>query len=195
MPEKLSIRPLIISVLCAGLALAVLYVILRAPVHAPKPPNSLPFLVLATSPKAVPSVAFSDAAGRRHALSEFRGRTVLLNLWAPWCVPCLRELPALVRLSKALPPPKLTVIAVDVGRGGPADARSFLAEHGAAVLPVYVDSDIALVRAFGAYGLPLTVMIDPSGREIARSVGAGAWDAPDAVAYLKQLALASGGNR
>jgi thiol-disulfide isomerase/thioredoxin len=188
MPEKLSIRPLILAVLCAGLALAVLYVILRAPVHAPKPPDSLPFLVLATSPKAVPSVAFSDAAGRRHALSEFRGRTVLLNLWAPWCVPCVRELPALTGLSRSIPATKLTVIAVDVGRGGADDARTFLAEHGASALTVYVDSDIALVRAFGAYGLPLTVVIDPRGREIARSVGPGQWDASDAVAYMKSLA-------
>jgi len=188
MPEKLSVRPLILAVLCAGLALAVLYVILSAPVHAPKPPDSLPRLVLAASPKAAPSVAFSDAAGRRHALSEFRGRTVLLNLWAPWCAPCVRELPALARLSRSIPPSKLLVVAVDVGRGGPDDARAFLAGHGASALSVYIDSDIALVRAFGAYGLPLTVVIDPAGREIARSVGPGDWSAPDAVAYLKQLA-------
>ena len=187
MPVKLSVRPLILIALCAGLALAVLYVILRAPVHAPKPPDSLPHLVLAKAPKAAPSVAFSDAAGRRHALSEFRGRTVLLNLWAPWCAPCVRELPALAGLSKSAPAAKLAVIAVDVGRGGPDDARTFLAEHGASALTVYVDSDIALVRAFGAYGLPLTVVIDPAGREIARSVGPGDWDAPDAVTYIKTL--------
>jgi thiol-disulfide isomerase/thioredoxin len=133
-------------------------------------------------------VAFSDTAGHRHALSEFRGRTVLLNLWAPWCAPCVRELPALAKLSRSVPASKLTVIAVDVGRGGPEDARAFLSEHGASALSVYVDSDIALVRAFGAYGLPLSVVIDPQGREIARSVGPGDWGAPDAVAYLRTLA-------
>ena len=188
MPVKLSVRPLILAVLSAGLALAVLYVILSAPVHAPGPPESLSRLALAKTPKTVPSVAFSDSEGRRHVLSEFRGRTVLLNLWAPWCAPCVRELPALAKLSERVPPSKLTVIAVDVGRGGADDARSFLAEHGASALSVYVDSDIALVRAFGAYGLPLSVVIDPEGREIARSVGPGEWDAPEAIAYMKTLA-------
>jgi thiol-disulfide isomerase/thioredoxin len=120
-------------------------------------------------------------------LSEFRGRTVLLNLWAPWCAPCVRELPALAKLSRSIPPSKLVVIAVDVGRGGRDDARTFLAEHGASALVVYVDSDIALVRAFGAYGLPLSVVIDAQGREIARSIGPGEWDAPDAIAYMKRL--------
>ncbi len=195
MPVKLSVRPLIIAVLCAGLALAVLYVILSAPVHAPKPPDSLPRLVLAKSPQSVPLVAFSDGAGRRHALSEFKGRVVLLNLWAPWCAPCVRELPALAMLSRSLPAEKLRVIAVDVGRGGPEDARRFLSEHHASALAVYVDSDIALVRAFGAYGLPLSVIIDAKGREIARSIGPGEWDAPDAVAYMRRLAVASNGDR
>lgn len=188
MPVKLSVRPLILAVLCAGLALVVLYVILLAPVHAPAPPESLSRLALAKTAKTVPSVAFTDATGKRHELSEFRGRTVLLNLWAPWCAPCVRELPALAKLSRSIPASKLMVVAVDVGRGGPDDARTFLAEHGASALAVYVDSDIALVRAFGAYGLPLSVVIDPSGREIARSVGPGEWGAPDAVAFMKKLA-------
>lgn len=190
MPVTLSgVRPLILPIaLLAALALAVLYVILAGPVHAPKPPASLPHLTLAKSPQIVPSVAFSDAAGKRHLLAEFRGRTILLNLWAPWCAPCLRELPALAELSRSMPPAKFAVVAVYVGRNGAGDAKSFLAEHGAAGLPVYVDTDIALVRAFDAYGLPLTVIIDPQGREIARSLGPGEWDATDAVAYMKTLA-------
>jgi hypothetical protein len=99
----------------------------------------------------------------------------------------VRELPALARVKAAVPKDRLSVVAVDVGRGTPADARSFLDAHGARALDAYVDSNIALLRAFGAYGLPLTVLIDPQGREIARSVGPAAWDAPDAIAWFKAL--------
>jgi hypothetical protein len=99
----------------------------------------------------------------------------------------VRELPALANLSRALPAKDFAVVAVDVGRDEPADARAFLAAHGAGALTLYLDADITLVRKFRAYGLPLSVLIDAKGREIARAEGAQDWDAPDAVAYLRSV--------
>lgn len=137
-------------------------------------------------PVPIPAVAFSDATGARHNLSEFRGRYLLLNLWATWCAPCVKELPALSHLQSAIGSQKLTVVPVNVGRDNAADTAKFLKHHHAA-LPVYIDTNSAFLHAFGAYGLPLTVLIDPQGRETARAIGAVRWDAPESIAYFKSL--------
>ncbi|HEX4302709.1 MAG TPA: TlpA disulfide reductase family protein [Rhizomicrobium sp.] len=174
------------AALITAAALFILYGMQGKPVHADAgPPAALAPFALAKAP--VPQVAVSDATGARLSLASFKGHYVLLNLWATWCAPCVRELPALAHLKTALGKSGVQVIAVDVGRGTPAEARSFLDAHDAKSLDAYVDSNIALLRAFGAYGLPLTVLIDPQGREIGRSVGPAAWDAPDAIAWFKSL--------
>jgi thiol-disulfide isomerase/thioredoxin len=157
-------------------------------VHADTaPPAALAPFALAARPAPVPQVAIGDSRGARLSLAAFKGRYVLLNLWAPWCAPCVKELPALARLKAAIPQQQIVVVAVDVGRGSAADARRFLDGHDARALDTYVDTNIALLRAFGAYGLPLTILIDPSGREIGRAVGPAAWDSKDAVDYFRAL--------
>ena len=149
------------------------------------PPASLAALKLQNPQKAAPQVAFSDAGGRRFALSDFKGRYVLLNLWATWCGPCVAELPALATLSRHAP--GLRVIAVDVGRDTPAQADAFLKSHKAGRLGTFVDTDITMVRKFGAYGLPMTVLIDPKGNVIAKAEGPAEWATPEAVAYFKHI--------
>jgi thiol-disulfide isomerase/thioredoxin len=184
---------LIAAVAVAILAgMVVLYGMRSGAVHAPAaPPASLARLVPAKQPAAVAAVAFTGADGSRHTISEFKGHYVLLNLWAVWCAPCVKELPALAKLQASLPKGQLAVVPVDVARGTPADAAAFLKSHGAGSLPAYIDSDLTLMRAFGAYGLPLTVLIDDKGREIARAVGPADWDAPDAIDYFKALTAKS----
>ncbi len=154
------------------------------------PPAELAPFTADQSPLALPPVAFNDSTGKLVSLTGFRGRYVLLNLWAPWCAPCVRELPSLAKLKSALPPGRFEVIAVDVGRDTAADARSFLDAHDAKALATYVDSKLALLRAFGAYGLPLTVLIDPQGREIGRALGPATWDSPESIDYFRTLAAA-----
>jgi thiol-disulfide isomerase/thioredoxin len=160
------------------------------PVHeAPAgPPSALAPFTLAAKPAAVPQVAVSDASGARLSLASFKGKYVLLNLWATWCGPCVKELPALAKLKSAAASANFAVVAVDVGRNTTGEARSFLDAHDAKALDTYVDSNIALLRAFNAFGLPLTVLIDPQGREIGRAVGPAQWDNKDAIAYFKGLA-------
>lgn len=142
-------------------------------------------------PVAVPAVAFTDAHGTQKSLVAYRGQYVLLNLWATWCGPCVKELPALAKLQAAVPATKLRVLTVNVGHGSAVDTASFLRVHGAASLPVLVDSDSSFIRNFGAYGLPLSVLIDPQGREIARAEGPADWDAAAAIAYFRSLTHAS----
>ena len=165
--------------------LAVLYWMMASTVHAP--PASLDPLKLTNPPKPVPSVAISGPGGKLTNLRDFKGRYVLLNLWAPWCGPCVKELPALAALAKALPPGRFVVVPVDVGREGQADAQEFLAGHGAATLQTYVDPNAVLLRGFGGYGLPLTILIDPEGNEVARAEMPPNWAAPESVAYLREL--------
>ena len=136
--------------------------------------------------KPVPLVSFTDASGRAHSLTEFHGRYVLLNLWATWCAPCVRELPALSNLQAAVGTRTLEVLPVNVGRGTAPETAAFLKSN-KANLPVYLDTKNTFLRAFGAFGLPLTVLIDPQGREIARASGAVRWGAGDAVSYFKAL--------
>jgi thiol-disulfide isomerase/thioredoxin len=181
------LSPWIVAAAAAAFAVvAVLYVILMRDVHASKP-ASLAALAEDQTPQAIPEVAFTDASGARRTLAAFKGRYVLLNLWATWCSPCVTELPALARLQAALPTAKLLVVTVNVGRTSAADTAAFLKAHGAGSLPVYLDSNIALIRAFGAVGMPLSVLIDPQGREIARASGPADWDDAAAIAYFKSL--------
>jgi thiol-disulfide isomerase/thioredoxin len=177
---------LAVPALLAGLAF--LYVILDQAVHAP--PAALPRLER-EEPKTLPAITFTDPAGAVHSLAEFRGRTVLLNLWGTWCAPCVRELPALAHLSAEISAKRLVVVAVALPPGDATRARTFLGDHGANNLAAYFDNRSMFLRSFRAYGLPVTILIDPEGREVARAVGAQEWDSKDAVEYLKDMA--SGG--
>jgi len=170
----------------AAVLLAVLYWKTGSTVHAPPP--SLAPLRLTEPAKPAPTLVFAGAGGKLHGLGEFRGRLVLLNLWATWCAPCVQELPALAKLEASLPPGRFVVVAVDVGRDEPGDAAAFLKAHGAGGLAAYVDANAAMLRAFGAYGLPMSVLIDANGREIARAEGPADWSAPDSIAWFKRTA-------
>jgi thiol-disulfide isomerase/thioredoxin len=185
-----SIAILAAIVVVAGAAL--LYGIRLVGVHASSaPPAELAQLVPAKTPQAVPDVAFMGQDGSRHSLAEFKGKYVLLNLWAVWCAPCVKELPALAKLKTSVPGGQFDVVAVDVARGTPQDAKTFLDGHGASKLATYIDPQLTLMRAFGAYGLPLTILIDDKGREVARAVGPAEWDAPESIDYFKALAAKS----
>ncbi len=168
--------------------MGVLYVIHASTVHASnKPPPDLARLVLQQNSAVTPLVGFGQADGKRDTLASFRGHYVLLNLWATWCAPCVRELPQLARLKSALP--GLTVVAVNVGREKVAQTAAFLQTHDAGNLPVYVDSDAALIRAFQIQGLPFSVLLDPNGREIARASGPCEWATKASVSYLRSLTV------
>lgn len=170
-----------------AIAAIALYVIHAIPVHdGGQPPAPLSKLVLDRQPKIIPAAAFFDDKGRRLSLATFRGRPVLLNLWATWCAPCVSELPALARLQHAMP--GITILAVSEGRENVGETSAFLKAHGASALNVYVDSNHAFLAALGAFGLPLSALIDARGRERARAMGPAQWDDPEAIAWLRAFA-------
>jgi thiol-disulfide isomerase/thioredoxin len=176
-----------LALLVAGGAASVLYVIHASAVHAGnKPPPDLARLILQQNPMSAPAVGFTGPDGNRVTLASFRGQTVILNLWATWCAPCVRELPQLAQVQSALP--GVAVVAVNVGRDKTAETAAFLKSHGAGGLAAYVDTDAALIRAFNTEGLPFSVIVDPKGHAIARAVGPCEWGTPSAIAYLRILA-------
>jgi thiol-disulfide isomerase/thioredoxin len=179
-------KKIIISLaVIAAVALGVLYGKGLLSVHQGlTPPASLAVLVLEKQPKPAPAVDFVDQAGTRHALETFRGRYVLLNLWATWCGPCVNELPSLARLAKFAP--GVRVLAVD-WREKPGAVGAFLKSHDAGALPTLVDDTGAVMRGVKAYGLPMTVLIDPKGNIVARAAGPADWGTPEAVAYFKRI--------
>jgi thiol-disulfide isomerase/thioredoxin len=168
---------------------AVLYGIIGRDVHATaKPPAVLDKLKLTEGRPAAPDIGFVDSMGKPFKLADFHGRYVLVNLWATWCAPCINELPELARLQKELPQDRITVVPVDVLERLDAEKLSeFLMMHRADGLPVYIDRDRATQRGFIANELPLTVLIDAQGREVARAAGGQKWDDPASSAYLKAI--------
>ncbi len=186
-------RTRLFATLAAGLATvalgAVLYGIIGRDVHATSsPPAVLDKLKLTDGRPAAPDIGFTDATGRPLKLADFRGRYVLVNLWATWCGPCINELPELARLQKELPQDRITVVPVDVlEKLDAAKLGEFLKMHQADGLPVYIDNDRATQRGFIANELPLTVLIDAEGREVARAAGGQKWDDPASAAYLKAI--------
>ena len=167
---------------------AVLYVNSGRTVHAgSEPPAVLDKLKLVDN-AAAPDAAFIDAEGKTVKLADFRGRYVLLNLWATWCGPCITELPELAKLNAELPQDRMTVVPIDMLEKVEAEKLSaFLAMHDAGGLPVYMDREFSVQRGFAANELPLTILIDAEGRVVAKAAGAQKWDDPASVAYFKAI--------
>lgn len=154
-------------------------------------PDALSKLVAVDQPRRLPAAAFFDVRGERLSLASFDGHYVLLNLWATWCGPCVRELPALARLQQAVP--ALRIVAVSEGRENAADTARFLKAHGAGALHVYTDPDHAFLAALGVVGLPLSVLMDSKGLEQAKAEGPAEWDDPQAITYMRTLAAGRSG--
>jgi len=133
----------------------------------------------------VPDLAFKDAQGRDRTLAEWRGRSVLLNLWATWCVPCRREMPALDALQAKLGGPDFEVVAVNIDTRNPEKPLAFLRDVGINHLAYYTDPSARvfedLKTAGKAFGMPTTLIVDRNGCEIANMAGPAEWASDDGI--------------
>ena len=132
-----------------------------------------------------PGTAFADDTGRSVSLADFRGRVVLVNLWATWCQPCIREMPALDRLAAAMKGTDFAVVLISQDRGGAHVVGPFLQQLGLKVLQTYLDPKSAVGQAFAVRGLPTSILIDRDGTELGRLEGAEEWDGAAAQALLR----------
>jgi len=148
---------------------------------------------VAKSPLKVPELAFHDASGQALTLEHWRGRMVLLNLWATWCVPCRKEMPALDALEQRLGGPGFEVVAINIDTRDPDKPKAFLKEVGVEKLAYYADPDAKTfqdLKAVGrAFGMPTTLLVDPKGCELGAIAGPAEWASDDAVKLI-QAALA-----
>jgi thiol-disulfide isomerase/thioredoxin len=140
-----------------------------------------------SEPKPAPELTFLDAQGNEVSLADFRGKVVILNLWATWCAPCRREMPSLDRLQAAHGDDGLQVLPLSLDRGEIDKIETFYDEVGLPNLGIYHDPQAAAGRAFGAYGLPTTIVIDREGREIGRLLGPAEWDSEEALALVQAV--------
>lgn len=142
--------------------------------------------------RSVPEIQFQDGSGRARTLAEFRGKVVLLNLWATWCAPCREEMPSLDRLQTRLGGPDFEVVALSIDQQGVPAVRKFYDELGIKALQLYNDPSAQAGFKLATRGLPTTLIIDRTGREVGRRVGPAEWDAPKMVEELRGMVEASG---
>ncbi|HEX3502866.1 MAG TPA: TlpA disulfide reductase family protein [Xanthobacteraceae bacterium] len=152
---------------------------------APLAQGEVAAFAVAKTPFRVPNVAFKDAQGHERNLADWHGRTVLLNLWATWCVPCRREMPALDALQAKLGGAGFDVVAVNIDTRDPQKPLKFLKDENITHLAYYADDSAHafedLKAAGKAFGMPTTLIIDPSGCEIGNMAGPAEWASADGV--------------
>ena len=145
-------------------------------------------LIVHDGPQAVSDAAFDLADDEGTAtLSDYREKYVLVNFWATWCAPCRKEMPQLNALQKEFGGDHFEVLTIATGRNSPDGITKFFAEAGIDSLPRHQDPKQALASQMGIFGLPITVLIDPEGREIARLRGDAKWDSDSAKDIIKAL--------
>jgi thiol-disulfide isomerase/thioredoxin len=133
-----------------------------------------------------PATSFVDLTGSEVSLAQFTGKIVLVNLWATWCEPCLREMPSLERLQSRLGD-KIVVVAISEDRGGSKTVEPFIGKLGLKSVKIYLDPKSAMERAFKVQGLPTSFLIDREGRVLGRVEGAAEWDKPKLLGILKSF--------
>ena len=137
------------------------------------------------APAPLPDITFQDASGNDVTLSSFKGRTVLLNLWATWCQPCREEMPALNRLQQALGSDKFEVVALSLDRNGYEASRKFLNDLKANDVKLYADPTTKQGLALRLVGMPTTILINKDGLEVGRLAGPAVWDSDDAKKLIE----------
>lgn len=132
-----------------------------------------------------PEITLETATGRTLSVADFRGRFILLNIWATWCPPCVKEMPSLDRLQAMKGDSSFEVVALSIDRQGLEVVEPFFRRTGIANLTVYLDRRAGSMSVLKVTGLPTTLLIDPAGREIARWAGAKEWDHAASVAEIE----------
>ena len=144
---------------------------------------------IASEPKRLPELTFTGADGKPRALADFQGKTILLNLWATWCVPCRKEMPALDALQAKLGSDRFEVVAVNIDTRNLDKPKAWLQEVGITKLGYYADPSAKVfqdLKAIGkAFGMPTTLLIDPQGCELGALAGPAEWASDDAIKLIE----------
>ena len=174
-------------------AIVIMFALLARPeARADDPmPTELKGFVASAPGKAAPDIGVADQTEQKVDLSSFRGRIVLVNFWATWCEPCVKEMPALDALQTRFAGQPFSVMAISEDRGGLPVVRKYYDEHGLDGLDIYLDPHGEAGRAFGIRGLPTTILLDRDGNELGRIEGAVEWDASAVAAQMEKFLAAA----
>lgn len=142
-------------------------------------------MVIHAAPVDLPAVTLVDLGDAPQDLTQFRGRWTLVNFWATWCAPCRAEMPSIGRLAQELP--DLQVVLIATGRNPVPQIIRFTEEVGVSSLPQLRDPKMALSSQIGILGLPVTIILNPQGQEVARMIGDAEWDTPEALALIDAM--------
>jgi len=149
-------------------------------------------MVAAREPLSLQTIAFKGADGQPLSVAKFAGKTVLLNLWATWCVPCREEMPALNALQKEMGSDTFEVVAVNIDTGDDEKPKAFRSDNGIDTLGYYRDNTMGVFNALKkqglAFGLPVTLLLDGKGCLVSAMNGPAAWDSDDAKGLIKAAA-------
>ncbi|MBV1867023.1 MAG: TlpA family protein disulfide reductase [Marinosulfonomonas sp.] len=152
--------------------------------------GTLKKLVFLSEAKPVSQIAFFDPEGGEHKLSDWQGKYVLLNFWATWCAPCRKEMPGLEEIQAEFGGDTFEVVPIATGRNALPGIRRFFKEVGVENLPILLDPKQKLARDMAVLGLPITVILNPEGQEIARLRGDAEWNSDSAKAIIAALIAA-----
>ena len=144
-------------------------------------------LIFASEPQAVSDIPFADPAGKEFTLADWEGKVVLVNFWATWCAPCRKEMPALNALQTDFGGDDFEVVTIATGRNDLTGIKKFFEETGVDALPILLDPRSQLSRDMAVLGLPVTVILDREGNEIARMRGDAEWDSESGRAIIAAL--------
>lgn len=144
-------------------------------------------LVIHSEPATASSLPYVQADEAEGVLADYAGQHVLLNFWATWCAPCREEMPSLQTLQDTLGGDTFQVVTLATGRNPPPAIRRFFEEAGVTSLPQHRDINQQIAREMAIFGLPITVILDPSGQEIARLRGDADWASPEAIALIEAM--------
>lgn len=151
-----------------------------------EPDIKLGEFIPASAPQPAPEMSFDGLDGKPVSLTDFKGKLVILNLWATWCQPCLKEMPSLQKLEARLAP-DLLVLAVSEDRGGAEVVKPFLDKIDLGKLTIALDPKSTATHTLHARGLPTSLVVDPGGTVLGKVEGAADWDSDQMLATLKKL--------
>jgi thiol-disulfide isomerase/thioredoxin len=150
------------------------------------PPPALSNFSTQVPPRAALTYPFFDTQDAEHTIADYKGLGVVLNFWATWCAPCIKEMPDLIHLKKLLKKDNVTVLALSVDRGGAKKIILFFKKHDLEDLDVLIDKKSKMARKSGVRGLPVTILIDAEGFERGRITGIAPWDQPEVVNFVRR---------
>ncbi len=178
----MTAKPISLVVLAASLG----FMASTALAGSDRPPlaGTMTEFKLAENPTPVPQVSFLDDAGQKLDLTAFKGKIALVNLWATWCAPCVKELPALQKLKAGHDNADFAVVTIAEDRGGAKTVLPYLENQGLTGLTRYLDPPSEVARGVKARGLPTTLLLDRDGNEVGRLEGIAEWDSPEAAALI-----------